>query len=204
MIKALNILKLLNHQSLDLHSKHGFDSFRGKDDSKIFHTQPWQRHAIILLPFWRVFQLCTYPSPNPTVTLTYYLIITCWVRGGVGVQLPRYWYWSNELNQTTQPRATWISTIRWWISFPWSWQNITAVPCLFWWQHIPHSCRLSIDKIPTRATLPSTISFKPPRFWESHDQTQPGSLHTCPMGRQDKRPWERDWGQIVKNKYYLQ
>ena len=28
----------------------------------------------------------TYPSPNLTVTLTYYLIITCWVRGGVGAQ----------------------------------------------------------------------------------------------------------------------
>ena len=30
----------------------------------------------------------TYPSPNPTFTLT------CWVRGRVGGQLPRYWYWS--------------------------------------------------------------------------------------------------------------
>ena len=31
-------------------------------------------------------QLRTYPSPNPTVTLTYYLIITYWVREGVGAQ----------------------------------------------------------------------------------------------------------------------
>ena len=34
-------------------------------------------------------QLCTYPSPNPTVTLTYELIIICWVKGGVGAQLPQ-------------------------------------------------------------------------------------------------------------------
>ena len=38
VIKALNILKLFNHRSQDLQSRHGFDSFRGKDDSKIFHT----------------------------------------------------------------------------------------------------------------------------------------------------------------------
>ena len=34
MIKALNILKLVNHRSQDLHSRRGFDSFRVKDDSK--------------------------------------------------------------------------------------------------------------------------------------------------------------------------
>ena len=39
-------------------------------------------------------QLRTYPSPNPTcynklISQCYY-----WVRGGVGVQLPRHWYWS--------------------------------------------------------------------------------------------------------------
>lgn len=28
---------------------------------------------------------------------------------------------------------------------------------LFWWQHIVHSCRLSIDKIPTRPPIPLTI-----------------------------------------------
>ena len=34
MIKALNILKLVNHRSQDLRSRRGFDSFRVKDDSK--------------------------------------------------------------------------------------------------------------------------------------------------------------------------
>ena len=38
VIKALNILKLFNHRSQDLQSRHGFDSLRGKDDTKIFHT----------------------------------------------------------------------------------------------------------------------------------------------------------------------
>ena len=33
-------------------------------------------------------QQSTYPSPNPTFTLT------CWVRGGVCGPSPRYWYWS--------------------------------------------------------------------------------------------------------------
>ena len=56
-----------------------------------------------------------------------------------------------------QPTATWISTITWWIRFPRRWQNFTSVPGLFWWQHVPLSRRLSIDKIPTRAPLPSTI-----------------------------------------------
>ena len=43
-------------------------------------------------------QLRTYPSPNSTLTPTYLLIITCWVRGGVGAQLPRYWHWSKKLD----------------------------------------------------------------------------------------------------------
>ena len=34
-------------------------------------------------------KLHTYPSPNPAVTLTYLLIIKCWVRGGVGAQFPK-------------------------------------------------------------------------------------------------------------------
>ena len=37
--------------------------------------------------------LVTYPSPNPTLTLQS-SIDCCWVRGGVGWQLFRYWYWS--------------------------------------------------------------------------------------------------------------
>ena len=40
------------------------------------------------------------------------------------------------------------------MSFPRRWQNITTVPGLFWWQHIPHSRRLSIDKIPTKGAPP--------------------------------------------------
>ena len=43
-------LKLINRCSQDLHSRYGFDSSRGEDDSQIFHTQPWPRRAIILLP----------------------------------------------------------------------------------------------------------------------------------------------------------
>ena len=39
-------------------------------------------------------QLPTYPSPNPT--LTCYQLTDCWVRGGVGGQLPRYWYWPEK------------------------------------------------------------------------------------------------------------
>ena len=44
-------------------------------------------------------QLPTYPSPNPTLTLTCYInycylsIDCCWARGGVDGQLSRYWYW---------------------------------------------------------------------------------------------------------------
>ena len=34
VIKALNIQKLVNRRSQDLHSRQGFDSFRVKDDSK--------------------------------------------------------------------------------------------------------------------------------------------------------------------------
>ena len=34
MIKALNILKSVNHRSQDLHSRRGFDSFRVKEDLK--------------------------------------------------------------------------------------------------------------------------------------------------------------------------
>ena len=47
-------------------------------------------------------QLPTYHSPNPKLTLSCYqlTIIACyWVRGGVGGQLPRHWYWS--VNFTT-------------------------------------------------------------------------------------------------------
>ena len=36
-------------------------------------------------------QTPTYPSSNPKLTLTCY-----WVRGGVGGQLPRDWYWSEK------------------------------------------------------------------------------------------------------------
>jgi len=35
----------------------------------------------------------------------------------------------NVLHWTIQPSATWISAIRWWISFPWRLQNITAGHC---------------------------------------------------------------------------
>ena len=38
VIKVLNIPKLFNHRSQDPQSRRGFDSFRGKDDWKIFHT----------------------------------------------------------------------------------------------------------------------------------------------------------------------
>ena len=43
-------IKFFNRRSQDLHSSRGFDSFRGKGDSKIFHVQPWPRHANIILP----------------------------------------------------------------------------------------------------------------------------------------------------------
>ena len=55
VIMALNILRLFNRRSQVLHSRRGFDSFHCKDDSKIFHAQPWRRCEIILLPSWGYF-----------------------------------------------------------------------------------------------------------------------------------------------------
>ena len=51
-----------------------------------------------------LWELRTYPSPNPTVTLTYYLITTCWFRRWVSAQLPRYWYWSRLCLKKAKPR----------------------------------------------------------------------------------------------------
>ena len=44
----------------------------------------------------------------------------------------------------------------------------------------PHSCSLSIDKILTKPPLPSLEKMLSPRFWETRDQTLPGSLLARP------------------------
>ena len=38
------------------------------------------------------------PLPKPNINLNLLSIDCCWIRGGVGGQLPRYWYWSNISN----------------------------------------------------------------------------------------------------------
>ena len=64
-------------------------------------------------------KLRTYPSPNPTVTLTYLLIMTCWVRGGVGAQFPRNWYWSGLSHGDTKlPDYGTLFLIIWETSIP--------------------------------------------------------------------------------------
>ena len=51
---------------------------------------------------------------------------------------------------------------------------------LFWWQHIPHSRSLSIDKILTKPPLPSLDKLSSPRFWETRDQTYQGLSSLAP------------------------
>ena len=38
------------------------------------------------------------PLPKPNINLNLLSIDCCWIRGGVGGQLPKYWYWSNISN----------------------------------------------------------------------------------------------------------
>ena len=52
-------------------------------------------------------QLPTYPSPNPTFTPNLLSIDCCWVRGGVGGQLLRYWYWSANRLENTERSPSW-------------------------------------------------------------------------------------------------
>ena len=40
-------IQFFNRCSQNPHNRRGFDSFRGKDVSKIVHTQPWPRPAIV-------------------------------------------------------------------------------------------------------------------------------------------------------------
>ena len=40
------------------------------------------------------------PLPLPNINLNLLSIDCCWVRGGVGGQLPRYWYWSRFCTRT--------------------------------------------------------------------------------------------------------
>ena len=69
----------------------------------------WTQLFRINISIWATAQLCTYPSPKPTVTLTYWLIITCWVRGRVGAQLPSYWDWSVISNSQGTQKIVWNS-----------------------------------------------------------------------------------------------
>ena len=66
VIKALNILKLVNHRSQDLQSRRGFDSFRRKDDSKIFHTHSLGCLACGVQLFFclheHIFTICNVPN----------------------------------------------------------------------------------------------------------------------------------------------
>ena len=117
VIKALNILKLFNHRSQDLQSRHGFDSFHGKDDSKIFHT----------------------------------LSLGCLACNYSFAFMSRF---SQYVTFLTEPdHTTYINLDFHYQMMDTFWQNFTSFPGSFWWQHIPHSRRLSINKIPARALL---------------------------------------------------
>ena len=122
VIKALNILKLFNHRSQDLRSRCGFDSFHGKDDSKISHTHSLMGSMQIFFCLHeQIFTICNIPN---------------WTR-------------PHNLQQLGFPLSDDGQ-----VFLLMHWQNFTSVPGLFWWQHIPHSCRLSINKIPTTVPLP--------------------------------------------------
>ena len=59
MIKALNILKLVNHRLQDLHSIRGFDSFRGKDDSKAsIQSLGGSGVQLFFCPLEEIFTIC--------------------------------------------------------------------------------------------------------------------------------------------------
>ena len=45
-------------------------------------------------------QLCTYPSPDQTLTFNKLLSVDCWVWGGVGGQSLTYWHWYTNYNIT--------------------------------------------------------------------------------------------------------
>ena len=66
VIKALNILKLFNHSSQDLQSRRSFDSFHGKNDSKIFHTLSLGCLACGVQLFFclheQIFTICNIPN----------------------------------------------------------------------------------------------------------------------------------------------
>ena len=62
-------------------------------------------------------QLRTYPSPNPTSYNKLVSYCYCWVRGGVGAQLPRYWHWSEYCSRTSLSKQ-FISFTKEWPSQP--------------------------------------------------------------------------------------
>ena len=58
-------------------------------------------------------------------------------------------------------------------------------------KRLPLSPGLSRDKFYTYPPLPLIFCLLHPRFWDTRDQTGPGSLLARPRGRLDERPWER-------------
>ena len=59
------------------------------------------KHHFVLI-FWiyiSIWATAHLPLPQPNINPNLLSIDCCWVRGGVGGHLPRYWYWSNFFSQ---------------------------------------------------------------------------------------------------------
>ena len=89
------------------------------------------------------------PLPWPNINLKLLSIDCCWVRGGVGEQLPRYWYWSEVTIYRPNFSVTFIKSLN----------QISIKPCLicdycFWGQTLHWNCKVKIIK------QQSTISFE--------------------------------------------
>ena len=53
--------------------------------------------------------------PQPNINPKFLSIDCCWVRGGVGGQLPRYWYWSQiilleRMDEKMNSNFRWLMT----------------------------------------------------------------------------------------------
>lgn len=154
MVVVLKMMKLFNLLSQGLHNGCGKDSLCLRGLQQMFSTAV--SRAQFPLPY-RFFQCEISPidlevrSFSPTDLYTFLSVFG---------RLPR------DILKT----ATWHFTTQFDLA-----RSSTWVYCDIK-QHFPFTPGLRGDKFHTYLPLPQLICFQYPRFWEKHDQTQPGSL----------------------------
>ena len=135
----------------------------GSERVKVHKVTRWTiRHGLMLLYFKDIMNVTKklwiqisiwatghLPLPWPNINLKLLSIDCCWVRGGVGEQLPRYWYWSEVTIYRSNFSVKFIKSLN----------QISIKPCLicdycFWGQTLHWNCKVNIIR------QQSTLSFE--------------------------------------------